>query len=129
MPAQRLHLRTVRIATPRERNEGLRIGTVRFLPRGVSKKDYARLDYFDVWLPTLAPSADLLRTLKQGSLATRTFFARYRAEMKHTDARQTIELLARLALRTPISIACYCEDETRCHRSVLFTLIRQAARH
>lgn len=121
-----LHLRTVRLGSPRSKDEGLRIGTVRYLPRGVRKADLARKDYFDVWLPILAPSRELLREFKSGSRPISRFFARYRREMQETDARQTIELLAALARRTPIAIGCYCEDESHCHRSVLLELIRDA---
>jgi uncharacterized protein YeaO (DUF488 family) len=119
-------LRTFRAGSARPRSEGLRIGTVRFLPRGVPKKDYARLDYFDVWLPLLAPSRDLIRRARPGEWSDdswRKFAAAYRREMSATDARQAIRLLARLAERTPIAIGCYCDDESRCHRSVLRELI------
>lgn len=121
-----LNLRTVRLGSPRAPDEGLRIGTVRYLHRGVRKGDLAKRDYFDVWLPILAPSRELLREFKDGDRPISRFFARYRREMQETDARQTIELLAALARRTPIAIGCYCEDESACHRSVLFELIRDA---
>jgi uncharacterized protein YeaO (DUF488 family) len=104
------------------------MGTVRFLPRGVKKSDYRERDMFDVWLPNLAPSRELLRAFKDEEIPVRTFFARYRAEMKETEPRQLIELLAHVAQHTPLSIGCYCEDETRCHRSVLSDLIRAAAK-
>jgi len=97
---------------------------VRYLPRGVRKDDYARRDYFDVWLPNLAPSRELLRTFKEGDLTVKQFFRRYRAELKATESRQLIELLAAIAERTPIAIGCYCEDESRCHRPVLVERIR-----
>ncbi|MDA1054247.1 MAG: DUF488 family protein [Planctomycetota bacterium] len=122
-----LLLRTVQLKTQREPAEGLRIGAVRFLPRGVPKEDYARLDYFDVWLPTLAPSRELLAQFKVTNISIETVLKRYRNEMKQTEARQTIQLLAELAKRTPLAIGCYCEQETRCHRSELFKLIREAA--
>lgn len=122
-----MHLRTVRLGSPRTQGEGLRIGTVRYLPRGVRKSDLARRDYFDVWLPILAPSRKLLQQFKSGKGTTAQFFAAYRREMKETDARQTIQLLAALARQTPIAVGCYCEDEAQCHRSVLIELIRDAA--
>jgi uncharacterized protein YeaO (DUF488 family) len=122
-----LQLQAVRLGTPRGQDEGLRIGTVRFLPRGVKKEDYAPQDYFDVWLPTLAPSRELIHKLKSGEVSQKQFFAAYRREMKEPDARHTIELLAALARRTPIAIGCYCEDPANCHRSVLEELIRAAA--
>lgn len=122
-----LQLRAVRLGTPREPEEGLRIGTVRYLPRGVRKQDYAKQDYFDVWLPSLAPSRELLTQLKNGELPLSRFFARYRSEMSQTEPHQIILLLAELAKRTPLSVGCYCEDELQCHRSVLLELICKAA--
>jgi uncharacterized protein YeaO (DUF488 family) len=121
-----LHLRVVQLGTAREPGEGLRIGTVRYLPRGVKKADYGKLDYFDVWLPTLAPSRELLKEHAEG-LPIASLLRRYRAEMKEPDALHTISLLAAIAQVTPIAIGCYCDDETKCHRSVLGELIRQAA--
>ncbi len=124
-------LSTFRIGTPRVRGEGTRLGTVRFLPRGVKKADYARKDYFDVWLPVLAPSPALFKWImarRDDSAAWTTFRKRYAREMERPEPRQTIALLAVLSERTDIAIGCYCEDETRCHRSVLQDLIARAAR-
>lgn len=122
-----MQFQTVQLGKPRIAGEGLRIGAVRFLPRGVRKADYARRDYFDVWLPSLAPSRELLADYRKSKLSPTAFFRRYRAEMAQTDARQTIALLAALACQTPLSVGCYCEDESQCHRSILGELIRQAA--
>lgn len=124
-------LGTFQIGSPRSRGEGLRVGTVRFLPRGVKKEDYARLDYFDVWFPLLAPSSELLRSMKSGKWSSEQvrwskFRERYIAEMNKTDARQAIQLLAALARATPLSIGCYCENESACHRSILRELIEGA---
>lgn len=132
MPKSSLKPGTFRIGTPRKPREGLRIGTVRFLPRGVKKEDYARLDYFDVWFPLLAPSTDLLKWLKaQAGHSDRVrwskFRERYVSEMKRTDARQGVKLLAELAKSAPLTIGCYCEDESICHRSILRELIQNAA--
>ena len=123
-----LKLRTYQIGTPRKRGEGLRIGTVRYLPRGVRKRDYARLDYFDVWFPAAAPSRELVSWLR-ADVEKRwdRFVGRYRNEMKRAEARQAIKLLAEVAKRTPISIGCYCTNEHRCHRSILRKLIEEAA--
>ena len=121
-----LRLATFRYGTPRPEGEGLRLGTTRFLPRGVPKADYARLDQFDVWLPTLAPSRDLLSAYRDG-LPFETFARRYAREMSETDRRQVIRTLAELAKRTPIAVGCFCADETRCHRTVLARLLRDAA--
>lgn len=125
-----LKLRTFQLGSPRKRGEGLRIGTVRFLPRGVKQKDYARLGYFDVWLPSVAPSRKLIRWLRAKEFTNQRwalFLKRYEHEMEETDSRQTIQLLAQIAKHTPIAIGCNCEDEKWCHRSKLRQLI-QAAR-
>jgi uncharacterized protein YeaO (DUF488 family) len=125
-----IRLRTYQIGSPRKRSDGLRVGTVRFLPRGVRKHDYARLDYFDVCLPSVAPSQELIRWLKSADLTDKRwaqFLKRYEHEMTTTNSRQTIQLLAEIAKRTPISIGCYCADESRCHRSTLRKLIDRAA--
>jgi uncharacterized protein YeaO (DUF488 family) len=125
-------LGTFRIHTPRERGEGLRIGTVRYLPRGVRKEDYARQDYFDVWLPLLAPSRELVQWYFAADWTEKhrdQFFRRYQREMLgNPDSRQVIQTLAALSKHTPISIGCYCEDESRCHRAALIKLLEDAAR-
>ncbi|TLY23092.1 MAG: DUF488 family protein [Nitrospirae bacterium] len=121
-----LHVQTAQAGTPRQRGEGLRVGAVRLLPRGVSKRDYARKNYFDVWLPTLAPSRPLLSRILKSGMPVTAFFQHYRKEMESTGPRQVIKLLAEIAKRTPITVCCYCDDETRCHRSVLLKLIRKA---
>jgi uncharacterized protein YeaO (DUF488 family) len=127
-----IKLGTFRAGTQRNSNEGVRVGTVRFLPRGVKKEDYARLDYFDVWFPLLAPSAELIKWFRSDEHLTDTvrwskFKQRYVSEMKKTDARQAIKLLAELAKSRPLSIGCYCEVESFCHRSILRELIHNAA--
>ncbi len=122
-----MHLSAYRAGSPRAPGEGLRIGTVRYVPRGVRREDYARLDYFDVWFPLLAPSPALIRWLKSKAQPTdtawATFVRRYKQEMRRTDASQAIALLAELTRQTPIAIGCYCENEARCHRSILRALI------
>lgn len=115
--------------TKRGRKEGLRIGCTRYVARGVRKEDYASHDIMDAWLPTLAPSSDLLEWAHANDLESaktwKTFLSRYRSEMKATNPRQTISVLAALAQRTPISIGCYCHGE-HCHRFELERLIRAA---
>ncbi len=120
------YFRTIQIGTPKQPGEGLRIGTVRYLPRGMPKEEYSKHNLFDVWLPTLAPSKELLEAYRNGLSLKRTLH-RYRREMQRTEARQTIQLVAELAKNTPISIACYCGNEGKCHRSVLSQLVREAA--
>jgi uncharacterized protein YeaO (DUF488 family) len=121
-----LRIHIAQAGSTRKAAEGLRIGVARFLPRGVRRSEYARLNYFDVWLPILAPSRDLLSQFKSSKMSVPTFFRRYRTEMEQTEPRQTIILLAKIANRQPITLCCYCEDETRCHRSVLIRLVREA---
>jgi len=120
-------LRVVRLGSPRVPSEGLRLGTVRRLPRGVRKADYAKLDWFDLWLPELAPSDKLFAFARAQPLEGRrwsTFAARYRREMRAPAAARAIELLALLSRQADMSVGCYCENERRCHRSVLRELLR-----
>jgi uncharacterized protein YeaO (DUF488 family) len=116
--------------TKRRRGEGLRLGCTRYVARGVRKQDYAAQNIMDAWLPTVAPSSDLLAWAKANDLNNsktwKTFLSRYRSEMKATNPRQTISVLAALAQRTPISVGCYCHGE-HCHRFELERLIRAAA--
>lgn len=121
-------IRIVRLGSARNPKEGLRIGTVRRPPRGVRKADYARRDYFDVWLPELAPSADLVSWLFSERLTPerwRVFARRYRREMAQPASQRIIALLAALSQQTDFSVGCYCEDETRCHRAVLKHLLTE----
>ena len=119
-------VRIVRLGSKREKDEGLRIGTVRFLPRGVPKAEYAKRDLFDVWLPNLAPSAATLKEARPDATDARSwsaFVRRYRKEMKAPGASKLLDLLAALSRTTDFSVGCYCADETRCHRSVLRELL------
>ena len=121
-----MSVRVVRLGTPRDPDEGLRIGTVRRPPRGVRKEDYAARDYFDVWLPELAPSAPLVSwALSEPFTPKRlaVYRRRYRREMRRPAAQRLIALLAVLSSQTNFSVGCYCEDETRCHRSLLRELL------
>lgn len=120
--------RTVRLGTPRKAREGLRIGTVRRLPRGVRREEYASRDYFDVWLPELAPSAELVSWAQSEPLTPArwaSFERRYRREMGQPSAKRLIALLAALSTRTDFSVGCYCADESRCHRSLLRELLKE----
>jgi uncharacterized protein YeaO (DUF488 family) len=122
-------IRIVRLGTPRAADEGLRLGTVRRPPRGVPKADCARRDFYDVWVPELAPSPELFSWVKSGPLTDarwRHYARRYRAEMKRPEARRLIELLAALSARTNCSVGCYCEVEARCHRALLRELFVEA---
>jgi len=122
-------IHVVRLGTPRATNEGLRLGTVRRPPRGVKKSDYARLDYYDLWLPDLAPSAALVSwaTSKPWTDARwKQFARRYRSEMHAPAAQRLLALLAALSAQANVSVGCYCEDQSRCHRSVLRELLVEA---
>jgi uncharacterized protein YeaO (DUF488 family) len=118
-------VRIVRLGSSRSRNEGLRIGTVRRPPRGVSKAAYAAQDWYDVWFPNLAPSVETVKLAQQASSESewREFFKRYRKEMALPDADKTLTLLAALSQQANFSVGCYCEDEERCHRAVLRELL------
>jgi uncharacterized protein YeaO (DUF488 family) len=119
-------IHVVRLGAPRGSREGLRIGTVRRPPRGVPKQDYARRDFYDVWLPELAPSQELVSWgLSEPWTEKRwaAFARRYAAEMRRPEAQHLLALLAALSHAADISVGCYCEDESRCHRSLLRELL------
>jgi uncharacterized protein YeaO (DUF488 family) len=120
-----MSIRIVRLGTPRAKDEGLRIGTVRRPPRGVAKADFARCDWYDVWCPELAPSAEAvaLGLAARDDKAWRAFARRYRKEMAAGGSAHLLDLLAALSHRTDFSVGCYCEDEARCHRSLLRELL------
>jgi uncharacterized protein YeaO (DUF488 family) len=118
-------IRIVRLGTGRVPNEGLRIGTVRRPPRGVPKSEFASGNWYDVWFPNLAPSPETVK-LGQASDSPRqwaVFSKRYRAEMAIPDNARALDLLAALSHETNFSVGCYCEDESRCHRSILRQLL------
>ena len=121
-------VRVVRLGSRRSAREGLRIGTVRRPPRGVRKRDYAKLDYFDLWLPELAPSAPLVSYALSRPFTPRRWAAyarRYRSEMERPAARRLLAILAALSKRADFSVGCYCEDESRCHRTLLKKLLAE----
>jgi uncharacterized protein YeaO (DUF488 family) len=117
----------LRLGSPRQPYEGLRLGTVRRPPRGVPKREFAARDFYDVWLPDLAPSQELVTFALQSSdeRAWRIFERKYRAEMKKPEAARLLDLLAALSHQTNLSIGCYCENEARCHRSILRDLLAE----
>lgn len=123
-----MSISVVRLGTPRLPGEGTRIGTVRRPPRGVPKGEIASRDYYDVWFPTLAPSQE---TMKLGQVAESDaewakFARKYRSEMKSSEAKHALGLLAALSHRTDLAVGCYCENERRCHRSILRELLEEA---
>lgn len=120
-------IRIVRLGTARHKSEGVRIGTVRRPPRGVPKAKFASENWYDVWFPNLAPSVG---TMKLGLAADtpkqwKTFVKKYRAEMSTPDAARSLDVLAALSHRSDFSIGCYCEQEDRCHRSILRQLLNE----
>ena len=120
-------IRVVRLGSERTKGEGLRIGTVRRPPRGVPKNEFAKRDFYDVWLPQLSPSAPLVAR----ALAAKTerewhsFVKAYRREMNEPDTARLLDLLAAMSASTAFSVGCYCEDEGHCHRSVLRALLKE----
>lgn len=123
-----MSVRIVRLGSARERGEGLRIGTVRRPPRGVRKEDYAAKDIYDVWFPNLSPSEALLKEYFpiDDDRSWRSFKRRFLAEMKSPEAKHDLALLAALSHQTSFSVGCYCETESRCHRSILKELLAKA---
>jgi uncharacterized protein YeaO (DUF488 family) len=120
-------IRVVRLGSERTKDEGLRIGTVRRPPRGVPKSDFAKRDFYDVWLPQLSPSPELVARALSAKTEREwnSFVKAYRREMNEPDAARLLELLAALSTSTAFSVGCYCEDEARCHRSVLRALLKE----
>ena len=120
-------IRVVQLGSPRAKGEGLRLGTVRRPPRGVPKAEFAARAFYDVWLPELAPSEQLVKlglsaATEKGWIA---FAKKYRTEMKRPEAERLLALLAALSLQTDFAVGCYCPDEMRCHRSVLRNLLEE----
>jgi uncharacterized protein YeaO (DUF488 family) len=113
----------VRLGSPRRKDEGPRLGTVRRPPRGVKKGDYARFGYYDLWLPDLSPSAKLVKTAQRGDWDV--FVRQYRREMSEPAPERLLALLALLSHGADFSVGCYCEDESRCHRSILRQLLAE----
>ena len=129
-----MSIRIVRLGTPRHPDEGTRIGTVRRPPRGVPKSEFASRDFYDAWFPNLSPSAELVKRAlaSQADLSAAgekewaAFTRGYRAEMARPENAHAIALLAALSRESNFSVGCYCEDEGRCHRSILRALLRDA---
>lgn len=122
-----MSVRIVRLGTPRQPGEGLRIGTVRRPPRGVPRAEIATRDYYDVWFPLLAPAPETVRLGRAArTAAERARFARrYRAEMKRPDAAHALDLLVALSRRTALSAGCYCAEPAGCHRTLLAALLAE----
>ncbi len=120
-------IRVVRLGTVRLPEEGLRIGTVRRPPRGVRKAEFSSRNYYDLWLPALAPSAEAVTQALSARLDIewKRFVRRYRREMAESSALDLLDVLSALSHQTNFSVGCYCADESRCHRSVLRELLRE----
>jgi uncharacterized protein YeaO (DUF488 family) len=122
-----LPIAVVRLGSPRTTHEGLRLGTVRRPPRGVPKAQFAERDFYDVWLPILSPSQELvtLALRSHDERSWKTFERKFRAEMNQPDAARVLNLLAAFSRQTSFSLGCYCENEERCHRSILRKLLAE----
>jgi uncharacterized protein YeaO (DUF488 family) len=120
-------VRIVRLGSPRAPREGLRIGTVRRPPRGVPKSKFASGNWYDVWLPSLSPSPETIRDFLDAKTdrAWATLARKFRSEMATPENRALLDLLAALSRRTNFTVGCYCEDEGRCHRSLLRKLLEE----
>ena len=120
-------VRVVRLGSARVEGEGTRIGTVRRPPRGVPKAEFASQNWYDVWFPNLAPSAETMKLGQEAQTPAQwaAFGKKYRAEMVEPDARHSLELLAALSRQSNFSVGCYCESESRCHRSLLRELLAE----
>lgn len=120
-------VRIVRLGSPRAKGEGTRIGTVRRPPRGVPKAEFASQDWYDVWFPNLAPSAEIVKQAQDAQTPAQwnAFVRKYKAEMAAPDASHALQLLATLSRHSDFSVGCYCEDESHCHRSVLRELLAE----
>jgi uncharacterized protein YeaO (DUF488 family) len=120
-------VRIVRLGTPRAHNEGTRIGTVRHPPRGVPKDQHAAQNWYDAWLPELAPSSQLVKLGRSAESARQwaAFVKRYRSEMAAPDRIHLLRLLAMMSRESNFSVGCYCADEARCHRSILRALLKE----
>ncbi|MET3180974.1 DUF488 family protein [Variovorax gossypii] len=125
-----MSIRIVRLGTPRAPDEGLRVGTVRRPPRGVPKTEFASQDWYDVWYPNLAPSVETMKQAQEAQKAEsptqwNAFVRKFKAEMAEPDASRSLDLLAALSHGASLSVGCYCEEESRCHRSVLRSLLAE----
>ncbi|WP_395315770.1 DUF488 domain-containing protein [Variovorax sp. UC74_104] len=125
-----MSIRIVRLGTPRAPGEGLRVGTVRRPPRGVPKTEFASQDWYDVWYPNLAPSVEAMKQAQEAQKAEspaqwNAFVRKFKAEMAEPDASRSLDLLAALSHGASLSVGCYCEEESRCHRSVLRSLLAE----
>ena len=120
-------MKIVRLGTARSAGEGLRIGTVRRPPRGVPKTEFASGNWYDVWYPNLAPSLEAMKLGQsvESDKEWAAFSKKYRAEMNEPDARRNLDLLAALSHQANFSMGCYCENEARCHRSLLRDLLEE----
>lgn len=123
--ATSINVETYRYGEPGSR-KGLFVGVTRHLPRGIRREDLASRGYFDVWLPLLAPSSQLLSDYRKGKLSWRQFFRHYRTEMREPAARHVIEFVAAVARGQSVHLGCFCADADKCHRSILKELIETA---
>ena len=122
-----MSIRVVRLGSPRAKDEGIRLGTVRRPPRGVPKERFAKDDWYDVWLPNLAPSAALVASAQKADdeASWKRFARKYEAEMARPENSRVLDALAALSHSASFSVGCYCEDESHCHRSILRQILKK----
>ena len=122
-----MSISVLRLGSPRQPEEGLRIGTVRRPPRGVPKRHFTKRNFYDVWLPILSPSAELVAFAQdcEDAKSWRIFEHKFRSEMSKPEASRVLDLLAAFSRHANFSVGCYCEDEKRCHRSILKKLLAE----
>ncbi len=127
LPEIPMTLRIVQLGSPRHPQEGLRLGTVRRPPRGVPKTEFSSRNFYDVWLPILSPSDALVKEARgaETDAEWKAFVRAFKKELDRPEAQQTLSLLAALSNTTNLSVGCYCEEESRCHRSVLRELLAE----
>jgi uncharacterized protein YeaO (DUF488 family) len=120
-------IRIVQLGSPRLPDEGVRIGTVRRPPRGVSKDRYAQDNWFDIWYPELSPVPQLMKLAQSSKSESEwnVFVRQFRKQMGEPALSRTLDLLAALSVRSNFSLGCYCEREERCHRSILRALFKE----
>lgn len=120
-------IRVVRLGSERAHDEGTRLGTVRRPPRGVAKEKFASENWYDVWYPNLAPSAETMKLGQEAKTPAQwnAFVKKYRSEMAESDASRSLDVLAALSKHSNFSVGCYCENESRCHRATLRALLQE----
>ena len=120
-------LKTKSVSSPVESGDGLRVLVARFRGHRVPKSRY------DLWLPSLGPSEELLKQFLGGEIPWSQFSREYRHELwldggadarnhtvKNHGQKGLLRMLKYLARQQPVTLLCHCaEDEKHCHRHLL----------